>query len=49
MTKLLRKALNVAEKASVARSISRILDPSCRAIETLSKFNPVYKFDYEGK
>jgi hypothetical protein len=44
--RLLTRALNVAEKASVAREISRLLNPGCRSVTSLSKFNPIYKFDY---
>lgn len=39
------RALNVAEKASVARQISFLLDRKSRLLPSLSKFNPIYNFE----
>ena len=40
--------LNVAEKPSVAKEISRVLSlNSCTSEQSLSKYNPVYSFKYE--
>ena len=46
-TQRLVRALNVAEKASVARQISFLLGYGSRTVPSLSKFNPVYKFNCE--
>lgn len=38
--------LNVAEKPSVAKSLSRTLSNNFKIEETKSKYNKLYKFDY---
>jgi len=44
-THRLVRTLNVAEKASVARQISMLLGYGSRTVPSLSKYNPVYKFE----
>nr|AAW31721.1 DNA topoisomerase III alpha [Trypanosoma cruzi] len=42
--------LNVAEKPSVAKELSLVLsNGTCRMGNSLSRFNPVFEFDFEGK
>lgn len=42
--------LNVAEKPSVAKEMAQSLSGgSCRTIASLSRFNPVFEFAFEGK
>ncbi|KAH9598173.1 TOPRIM domain [Trypanosoma melophagium] len=42
--------LNVAEKPSVAKEVAFVLsNSSCRSAKTLSRFNPVFEFEFEGK
>lgn len=38
--------LNVAEKPSVAKSIAYLLSRNCEVIDTKSKYNKLYKFNY---
>ena len=45
-TQRLVRTLNVAEKASVARQISFVLGQGSRSMPSLSKFNPIYKFEW---
>jgi DNA topoisomerase III len=42
--------LNVAEKPSVAKEMAHSLsNGSCRTIASLSRYNPVFEFSFEGK
>ncbi|KPI84912.1 putative DNA topoisomerase III [Leptomonas seymouri] len=42
--------LNVAEKPSVAKEMAHCLSGgSCRTIASMSRFNPVFEFNFEGK
>ena len=44
----MRQVLNVAEKPSVAKEVSRILaGGSQRTMDSESKYNPVYQFDFK--
>ena len=44
----MKNILNIAEKPSIARQISKILGKPPRIIRTLSPFNPVYEFDLQS-
>lgn len=42
--------LNVAEKPSVAKELASVLsNGGCRTGNSLSRFNPVFEFDFEGR